>query len=326
MTRDGGLAPVPLDGGARAFAQALAERWRATGLGVSLDLPPDEAGPGEHYYVLTARTPSRVLACTCQAWRRRGRPWPGRTLWTVAVKLRRPEQDSENAAGVAGAAGHAAVWREVIGWIEGSGRLHPGHEEALAAALAAPRAGRRVPPDPLLPPEPTRSRAPVAAAGTLALLLAAGGAYWAAHRTHPDAVDTAAAARPDPQVAAVTSPSVAPAPEPPAPAPPAAAPPLASAPVLAPTPPSTTPDTRGRFAVHLASVRDPARVPDEWRVLVHTYPALAGLELLPPQPVEIPGQGTFYRVSAGPFPSRTDAQAACERVKGAGGECTVLAP
>src|SRR5690348_8182055 len=64
MTRDGSFAPVPLDGGARAFAQSLAERWRATGLGVSLDLPADGARPGEHYYVLTARTPSRVLACT----------------------------------------------------------------------------------------------------------------------------------------------------------------------------------------------------------------------------------------------------------------------
>ena len=145
MTRDGGFAPVPLDGGARAFAQSLAERWRATGLGVSLDLPADEAGPGEHYYVLTARTPSRVLACTCQAWRRGAGRWSGRTLWTVAVKLRRSEQDSETLAGVAAARGHAAAWREVLAWIEGGGSLHPDHEEALAAALSAPRpaAGRR---------------------------------------------------------------------------------------------------------------------------------------------------------------------------------------
>ena len=93
-----------------------------------------------------------------------------------------------------------------------------------------------------------------------------------------------------------------------------------------PTPPPSAAETKARFAVHLASVRDPARVPDEWRVLVHAYPALAGLGPLPPQPIEIPGQGTFYRVSAGPFPSRTDAQVACERVKGAGGECSVVAP
>src|SRR4051794_10440148 len=187
MTRDGGFAPVPLDGGTRAFAQSLAERWRATGLGVSLDLPADEAGPGEHYYVLTARTPSRVLACTCQAWRRGAGRWSGRTLWTVAVKLRRPEQDSETMAGVAAARGHAATWREVLAWIEGSGSLHPDHEEALAAALAV-RPSRREPPDPLLPPEAKRSRAPVAAVGAMALLLlVAGGVYRVAHRTQPDA-------------------------------------------------------------------------------------------------------------------------------------------
>ena len=347
MTRDGGFAPVPLDSGARAFAQSLAERWRATGLGVSLDLPADEAGPGEHYYVLTARTPSRVLACTCQAWRRGAGRWSGRTLWTVAVKLRRSEQDSETLAGVAAARGHAAAWREVLAWIEGGGSLHPDHEEALAAALSAPRPSRRAPPDPLLPPEPTRSRAPVAAVGAVALLLlVAGGVYRAAHRTQPDAVDTAAA-RSEPQVAAATSRSIAPAPEPPAPSPqaalpepaagpatppepPAAAPPAPTAPPVAaapePTPPPAATETKARFAIHLASVHDPARVSDEWQILVHAYPALAGLELLPPQPVEIPGQGTFYRVSAGPFPSRTDAQAACERVRGAGGECSVVAP
>ena len=285
MTRDGGFAPVPLDGGACTFAQSLAERWRATGLGVSLDLPADEAGPGEHYYVLTARTPSRVLACTCQAWRRGAGRWSGRTLWTVAVKLRRSEQDSETLAGVAAARGHAAAWREVLAWIEGGGSLHPDHEEALAAALSAPRPSRRAPPDPLLPPEPTRSRAPVAAVGAVALLLlVAGGVYRAAHRTQPDAVDTAAA-RSEPQVATATSRSIAPAPEPPAPSPqaalpepaagpatppepPAVAPPAPTAPPLAaapdPTPPPAAAETKARFAIHLASVHDPARVSDEW--------------------------------------------------------------
>src|SRR3954454_23552514 len=135
MTRDGGFAPVPLDGGARAFAQSLAERWRATGLGVSLDLPADGAGPGEHYYVLTARTPSRVLACTCQAWRRGVGRWSGRTLWTVAVKLRRPEQDSETMAGVAAARGHAAAWREVLAWVEGGGRRPADLQPAAGARL-----------------------------------------------------------------------------------------------------------------------------------------------------------------------------------------------
>src|SRR4051794_15669251 len=129
MTRDGGFVPVPLDGGACAFAQALAERWRATGLGVSLDLPADGAGPGEHYYVLTARTPSRVLACTCQAWRRGVGRWSGRTLWTVAVKLRRPEQDSETMAGVAAARGHAAARGGGVARVEGGGGPPPDRQE-----------------------------------------------------------------------------------------------------------------------------------------------------------------------------------------------------
>src|SRR4051794_41941388 len=128
MTRDGGFAPVPLDGGTRAFAQSLAERWRATGLGVSLDLPADEAGPGEHYYVLTARTPSRVLACTCQAWRRGAGRWSGRTLWTVAVKLRRSEQDSETLAGGAAAPGPAAARRGGLAPARGGRGPHPHHQ------------------------------------------------------------------------------------------------------------------------------------------------------------------------------------------------------
>ena len=106
-----------------------------------------------------------------------------------------------------------------------------------------------------------------------------------------------------------------------APEQPAAAAPRADVPTAAPEMPSPA----ARFAVHVASVRDPADVPGEWRRLAGRYPSLAGLEPQPPRTVEVPGKGTFHRVLGGAFATRAEAQAVCGRVRSAGGYCAVVA-
>jgi Tfp pilus assembly protein PilF len=103
----------------------------------------------------------------------------------------------------------------------------------------------------------------------------------------------------------------------PAPAPTSAA--------TAPSPPSVGRGA-GRFAIHVASVRDPAAVSKEWQRMAERFPALAGLGLRSPTPVAIPGKGTFYRVAGGAFATHDEAQAACDRLRAAGQYCEVTAP
>jgi sporulation related protein len=81
----------------------------------------------------------------------------------------------------------------------------------------------------------------------------------------------------------------------------------------------------GRFAIHVASVRDPARVAEEWRRLAGRHPSLAGLALREPRTVEVPGRGRFYRVIAGAFASRAEAEAACARLGPEGRGCRAVA-
>ena len=80
-------------------------------------------------------------------------------------------------------------------------------------------------------------------------------------------------------------------------------------------------ETHGRFAIHVASVRDPAGVAAEWQRLVRLHPSLAGLELQPARVAEIPGKGRFYRVLGGGFATRAEAQAACARLQAEGSDC-----
>jgi hypothetical protein len=80
----------------------------------------------------------------------------------------------------------------------------------------------------------------------------------------------------------------------------------------------------GQVAIHVASVRDPAEVPGEWQRLAGRYQVLAGLELLRPTMVEVPGKGTFYRVIGGRFATEAEAQAICERLRPAGAYCMIV--
>jgi tetratricopeptide (TPR) repeat protein len=90
--------------------------------------------------------------------------------------------------------------------------------------------------------------------------------------------------------------------------------------------PAPAPGGSGGFALQLAAVPEQAQVDGEWRRLAARYPALRELDLKAPQKVEVPGRGTFYRVIAGSFPSKADAEAMCARLRQAGAACRLARP
>ncbi|MEK0083272.1 tetratricopeptide repeat protein [Benzoatithermus flavus] len=116
------------------------------------------------------------------------------------------------------------------------------------------------------------------------------------------------------------------------PPPPAAgtAPPPAETAAAPAAPPDEKPPPpaagNGAFALQLAAVPDPAQVDAEWKRLKARYPALKELDLRAPQTVEVPGKGTFYRIIAGSFASRADAEAMCARLRQAGAACRLARP
>ncbi|MEK0082326.1 helix-turn-helix domain-containing protein [Benzoatithermus flavus] len=146
----------------------------------------------------------------------------------------------------------------------------------------------------------------------------------------PASVEPAAAPTEPPPPAETTTAAATAAPEK-APALPSdsgqAAAPSSTPPSATATPAPPTPAPRGgQFALHLASVRDPAVVAGEWQRVVKHHPSLAGLEPLPPMAVSIPGKGTYYRVVAGSFATRAEARAECERLRAENQYCMVVTP
>jgi hypothetical protein len=82
----------------------------------------------------------------------------------------------------------------------------------------------------------------------------------------------------------------------------------------------------GSFAIYFFSVRPSTRVASEWRLLKERHPdELADLEPWAPRPVKVSGEGTFYRVEAGAFATKAEAQAVCDRLRSRGQSCRVLA-
>jgi tetratricopeptide (TPR) repeat protein len=129
-------------------------------------------------------------------------------------------------------------------------------------------------------------------------------------------------------VAATAEVSPVPRPEPkrrpPEPVRQAAAPPPLPDPLPEPSAPAASgrpPAAAGGFAVQVAAVPERGQVAAEWERLAVRFPLLQGLELQAAQSVEVAGKGTFYRVLAGPFGSRAEAEAVCERLRAAGGAC-----
>jgi cytoskeleton protein RodZ len=190
-------------------------------------------------------------------------------------------------------------------------------EGAAAAALAGERA------TPATPPEfaPADTAAAPTVPGELLPSAGTGGAIVAdpmSGQPHSEPTDAAAATPPD-GGATVTS----------AKAEPDRALPPSRESDSSRTASSTRPalaSSAGRFAVHLASVRDPAVVAGEWRRLAEHHPSLARFEPRPPLLVAIPGKGTFYRVAGGAFATKAEAQALCEHLRAQHQYCRVITP
>lgn len=74
-------------------------------------------------------------------------------------------------------------------------------------------------------------------------------------------------------------------------------------------------------AIHIASYRGEATARAGWQTLAAMFPeALTGLEPRI-EGVDIPGQGVFLRLKAGPFNSSGEAEAACAPFRSAGVWC-----
>ena len=69
------------------------------------------------------------------------------------------------------------------------------------------------------------------------------------------------------------------------------------------------------MVLHLSSLRSEAAAKREWRTLKQDFPQALGRLEVEIRRTELGDKGTFYRVLAGPLPSRTEAQQACDAVK-----------
>lgn len=87
--------------------------------------------------------------------------------------------------------------------------------------------------------------------------------------------------------------------------------------------PAAGPAATSGFAVHLASMGSKEAAVEAAAKLRAKHAFLAGVQAVPPQPVEIEGRGTFWRVLFGPFSSRREAAALCARAKAEGADCFV---
>lgn len=80
----------------------------------------------------------------------------------------------------------------------------------------------------------------------------------------------------------------------------------------------------GLYAVHLASYRIEENARRGWSQLSGKYPGVLGG--LSPQVsiVDLPGEGRFVRLIAGPYESRLSAARACDEIKARGDYCAIL--
>lgn len=78
------------------------------------------------------------------------------------------------------------------------------------------------------------------------------------------------------------------------------------------------------YGVHLASYRVEANVYEGWQVLSQRYGAVLSGLVPRLSAVDIPEQGAFLRLKAGPFSSRGAAAQACRQIKAGGDYCAVM--
>ncbi|HET6469346.1 MAG TPA: SPOR domain-containing protein, partial [Geminicoccaceae bacterium] len=79
------------------------------------------------------------------------------------------------------------------------------------------------------------------------------------------------------------------------------------------------------FRVQLGAFRSDAAAGQAWRVYQGRHPAVLG-DLRASVVLADTSSGTFYRLQAGPLPSRDSAVRACNQIKSAGGDCFIVGP
>jgi cell division septation protein DedD len=79
----------------------------------------------------------------------------------------------------------------------------------------------------------------------------------------------------------------------------------------------------GDYVIQLASVKSEERAHKAWAEMQAKHAQLLGDLQLMVQTAEIAGQGTFYRMQAGPFPNEATAEDMCLQLRAAKLDCLV---
>ncbi len=134
-TRSGRLTGCEFDAATLRHVQAVAERWRRTGLSVNVtDLMP-QAGGSVHAYVLTASSETTVMILRCEVWRQRRWLRGSRKVWTIAITVRQRDAGPDEASrdiGAVAALDQQDLWEQIEAWIDGRLRPAGSLEEAIS--------------------------------------------------------------------------------------------------------------------------------------------------------------------------------------------------
>jgi hypothetical protein len=80
---------------------------------------------------------------------------------------------------------------------------------------------------------------------------------------------------------------------------------------------------RGTYSVQISAQRSEEAAQSAYRALQQKFPSILGGREATLRRVDLQSQGTWYRAGVGPFASAPAAQAFCDRLKDAGGQCIV---
>ena len=191
-------------------------------------------------------------------------------------------------------------------------------EAAPAAQAPAPEAPAAVTP---AAPQTTAPEAPALAATAPQATIVPTAPAEQLPAEQPVAPAQTPAAAPDNQAAAATVPQAAE----PEPAPAAAAP---AAPVEEAAPAAAAPKpakiaSGGAWVVQISALRDEKSAHVAWSKLTKRFPAVLGSHALNIEKAELGDKGTYYRVRAAGFASKSAAQSACAKLKAGGQDCMV---
>jgi hypothetical protein len=143
------LQASPLDQRWREHADDLAADWRDNGLEVSIfERLSKPTTPGA--YVLTVRSETLALICTCQSWSDLVTKEP---VWSLNVAVRPAEQRVTSLAGigplrqlgVVTAPTHEAVWQNVLDWLDSHESFDPAVLDMLGPAMPTAEASAEEP-------------------------------------------------------------------------------------------------------------------------------------------------------------------------------------